>query len=72
MTTHDIIIVCYLVAAIITAVWTFERLRDQLYYRIIVSLIIGGFWPIPAGLVVFLFIEGCIVDAAKWITEHFD
>ena len=65
-------IVGYLVAAILTAAWVFVRLRDPLYYRIIVSLIVGAFWPIPVGLVIFLFIEGCIVDAAKWITEHFE
>ena len=65
-------IVGYLVAAILTAAWVFVRLRDPLYYRIIVSLIVGAFWPIPIGVVIFLFIEGCIVDAAKWITEHFE
>ena len=70
--TRDIMVVAYLVAAIITAVWVFVRLRDPLYYRIIVSLIVGAFWPIPVGLIVFLFIEGLIVDAAKWITYHFD
>ena len=72
MSTHDLMIVGYLVAAILTAAWVFVRLRDPLYYRIIVSLIVGAFWPIPVGLVIFLFIEGCIVDAAKWITEHFE
>ena len=72
MNTNDLLCVCYLVAAIITAVWVFVRLRDPLYYRTIVSLIVGCFWPIPVGLVIFLFIEGCIVDAAKWITEHFE
>ena len=72
MTTHDIMLVAYIVAAILTAVWVFVRLRDPLYYRLIVSAIVGGFWPIPVGLIVFLYIEGCIVDAAKWITEHFD
>ena len=72
MSTNDMMIVGYLVAAILTAAWVFARLRDPLYYRIIVSLIVGAFWPIPVGLVIFLFIEGCIVDAAKWITEHFE
>lgn len=72
MTTHEIMLVAYIVAAILTAVWVFVRLRDPLYYRLIVSAIVGGFWPIPVGLIVFLYIEGCIVDAAKWITEHFD
>ena len=72
MSTNDMMIVGYLVAAILTAAWVFVRLRDPLYYRIIVSLIVGAFWPIPVGLVIFLFIEGCIVDAAKWITEHFE
>ena len=72
MTTHEIMLVVYIVAAILTAVWVFVRLRDPLYYRLIVSAIVGGFWPIPVGLIVFLYIEGCIVDAAKWITEHFD
>ena len=68
--TRDIMVVAYLVAAIITAVWVFVRLRDPLHYRIFVSLIVGAFWPIPVGLIVFLFIEGLIVDAAKWITDH--
>ena len=72
MSTNDMMIVGYLVAAILTAAWVFVRLRDPLYYRIIVSLIVGAFWPIPIGVVIFLFIEGCIVDAAKWITEHFE
>ena len=72
MSTHDIMIVVYIVAAILTAAWVFARLRDPLYYRIIVSLIVGCFWPIPVGVVIFLFIEGCIVDAAKWITNHFE
>ena len=72
MTTHEIMLVAYIVAAILTAMWVFVRLRDPLYYRLIVSAIVGGFWPIPVGLIVFLYIEGCIVDAAKWITEHFD
>ena len=72
MTTHEIMLVVYIVAAILTAAWVFVRLRDPLYYRLIVSAIVGGFWPIPVGLIVFLYIEGCIVDAAKWITEHFD
>lgn len=72
MTTHEIMLVAYIVAAILTAVWVFVRLRAPLYYRLIVSAIVGGFWPIPVGLIVFLYIEGCIVDAAKWITEHFD
>lgn len=65
-------IVGYLVAAILTAVWVFARLRDPLYYRLIVSAIVGSFWPIPVGLIIFLYIEGFIVDVAKWITEHFD
>ena len=72
MTTHEIMLVAYIVAAILTAVWVFVRLRDPLYYRLIVSAIVGGFWPIPVGLIVFMYIEGLIVDAAKWITEHFD
>lgn len=72
MTTHEIMLVAYIVAAILTAVWVFVRLRDPLCYRLIVSAIVGGFWPIPVGLIVFLYIEGCIVDAAKWIIEHFD
>ena len=72
MSTQEILIVCYCVAAIITAAWVFCRLRDPLYYRLIVSAVVGCFWPIPAGLVIFPYIEGLIVDAAKWITEHFD
>ena len=72
MSTQDICLVAYIVAAIITAVWVFSRLRDPLYYRILVSLIVGAFWPIPVGVIVFLYIEGCIVDAAKWITNNFD
>ena len=72
MSTQEILTVCYCVVAIITAAWVFCRLRDPLFYRLIVSAIVGCFWPIPAGLVIFLYIEGLIVDAAKWITEHFD
>ena len=72
MSTQDICLVAYIVAAIITAVWVFSRLRDPLYYRIFASLIVGAFWPIPVGVIVFLYIEGCIVDAAKWITNNFD
>ena len=72
MSTNDIMIAAYCVAAIITAAWVFCRLRDPLYYRLIVSAIVGAFWPIPVGLVIFLYIEGFIVDAAKWITDHFD
>lgn len=72
MSTQDIFLVAYIVAAIITAVWFFSRLHDPLYYRLMVCAIVGAFWLIPVGVIVFLYIEGCIVDAAKWITNNFD
>ena len=72
MRTEDYITIAYVVMAVITAIWVFARLRDPIYYRVICSVIVGAFWPIPVGLVIFLYLEGLIVDAAKWITEHFD
>ena len=72
MTSEVYIAIAYSVMAVITAMWVFARLRDPIYYRVICSAIVGAFWPIPVGLVIFLYIEGFIVDAAKWITDHFD
>ena len=72
MRTEVYIAIAYVVMAVITAIWVFARLRDPIYYRVICSVIVGAFWPIPVGLVIFLYIEGFIVDAAKWITEHFE
>ena len=70
MTSEVYIAIAYTVMAVITAMWVFARLRDPIYYRVICSVIVGCFWPIPVGLVIFLYIEGFIVDAAKWITDH--
>ena len=70
MTSEVYISIAYAVMAVITAIWVFARLRDPIYYRVICSVIVGAFWPIPVGLVIFLYIGGFIVDAAKWITDH--
>lgn len=72
MTTIDYLTIAYLVMAIITALVAYKHLANPRFYRAVCSIVAGVFWLIPVGLIVFLYIEGCIVDAAKWITKHFD
>ena len=71
MTTEALLIAAYLTGAIIAMVWAFSRLRDPIYYRIICSVVVGAFWPIPACLILFLYLEGVVIDIAKWIEENF-
>ena len=72
MTTIDYVTIAYMVMAIITALVVYNKLANPRFYRAICSIVAGVFWLIPVGMIVFLFIEGSINDAAKWITEHFD
>ena len=71
MRVIDYFTIAYLVAAILTAGYAFSKLRNPWFYRLIVSCIVGAFWPIPACILVFLWIEGIITDIANWIQNRF-
>lgn len=70
MTTEEIITTIYLVAALMMTTFCWSRLRDPWYYRLICSVVVGAFWPIPACLIVFLYLEGVVVDIAKWLDNN--
>lgn len=65
----DYCIIGYLILAIITGAIAYSKLRDPWYYRLVLSCIVGAFWPIPAALFVFLYMEGVVIDIANWITR---
>lgn len=67
----DYVIIAYLVAAIITAWYAWSKLRDPKIYRLVLSVIIGVFWPIPAFMMLWLWLEGAIIDIACWIDRNF-
>ena len=67
----DYVIIAYLVAAIITAWYAWSKLRDPKIYRFVLSIIIGVFWPIPAAILIWLWLEGAVIDIANWIERNF-
>ena len=67
----DYIIIAYMVAAILTAGYAWSRLRDPKIYRFVLSFIIGVFWPIPAAILIWLWLEGAVIDIANWIERNF-
>ena len=71
MTTEATLATIYLVAALMMASFCWSRLRDPWYYRLICSIVVGAFWPIPACLILFLYLEGLVIDIAKWIEKNF-
>ena len=67
----DYVIIAYLVASIITAWYAWSKLRDPKIYRLVLSVIIGVFWPIPAFMMLWLWLEGAIIDIANWISNRY-
>lgn len=67
----DYIKIAYYVVAVLVAGYTYSRLRDPLYYRVLFSCILGVFWPIPVAIGIIIWIEGLIIDFADWVSKHF-
>ena len=70
MSTRDYIIIAYLVMVIITALVAYIHLANPRIYRAVCSIVAGVFWPIPAALLLWLYIEGIIVTLVDYITKN--
>ena len=69
MSATDIIIIAYMVMAAVTAVVIASKLGGPQGYRVFFSIVAGVFWPIPAALLLWLYIEGTIITLVDYITK---
>ena len=66
MTTKSYIIIAYLVMFVVTVAYVFSKLGGHKGYRLLCSVIAGVFWPIPAIMAAWLFVEGMMFSLINW------
>ena len=69
MRTIDYISIAYMVMAVVIAVVIASKLGGPQSYRVFFSIIAGVFWPIPAALALWLYIEGTIINIVNYLTK---
>lgn len=60
----------YFAVSAIAAFLVYWRLANPRLYRVIFSVIFGLCWPLPAAVLVFLFIEGTLMDIIDWFRKR--
>ena len=60
----------YFAVSAIAAFWVYWRLANPWQYRAFFSAVFGLFWPLPAAVLIFLFIEGTLMDIIDWFRKR--
>ena len=58
-----------MVIAVVTALVIASKLGGSQSYRMFFSCVAGVFWPIPAALLLWLYIEDTIITLVDYITK---
>lgn len=72
VTFKDAAIVIYLVMFVITAVCIWWHAGGDRRYRATLSIVLGMFWPLPAAILIYLYIHGMLNSIIKWFDRNFN
>ena len=63
----DIITVIYLVMLVVMTVAIWLHAGGDRRYRTIFAVVLGIFWPVPAAILIYLWIQAMLNAIADWI-----
>ena len=67
MTFKDIFIIIYLVMLVVMTVAIWLHAGGDRRYRTIFAVVLGIFWPVPAAILIYLWLQAMINAIADWI-----
>lgn len=67
MTLKDIFIIIYLVMFVVMTVAIWLHAGGDRRYRTIFAVVLGIFWPVPAAILIYLWLQAMLNAIADWI-----
>ncbi len=68
----DVAVVIYLVMFVITAVCVWLHAGGDRRYRTLFAVVLGLFWPLPAAILVYLYIHAMLNSMINWFYKTFN
>lgn len=72
VTFKDAAIVVYLVMFVVMAVLVWLHVGGDRRYRTIFAVVLGIFWPLPAAILIYLWIHAMFNAIADWLERFKD
>ena len=72
VTFKDAAIVIYLVMFLVMAVAVWWHAGGDRRYRTLFSVVLGLFWPLPAAILVYLYIHAMLNSIINWFYKTFN
>jgi len=72
MTFKDILIIIYLVMFVVMTAAVWWHAGGDRRYRTVFAVVLGIFWPLPAAILIFLWIQAMLNSFANWLERFKD
>lgn len=70
VTFKDAAIVVYLVMFVVMAVLVWLHVGGDRRYRTVFAVVLGLFWPLPAAILMYLYIHGMLNSIINWFDRN--
>jgi uncharacterized membrane protein len=70
MTFKDIFIIIYLVMFVVMTVAIWLHAGGDRRYRTLFSVVLGLFWPLPAAILLYLYIHAMLNSIINWFDRN--
>ena len=68
----DVAVVIYLVMFVVTTVIVWLHAGGDRRYRTLFAVVLGLFWPLPAAILVYLYIHAMLNSMINWFDKTFN